>query len=87
MPEEPKYAYTLAFYQLQNEQKPQAIKTLKGIIEAHPQYLTAVSLLADVYLRDGKNKDALALYQNTLKTKGLSTQDLAEIQQAMDRLR
>lgn len=87
MPEEPKYAYTLAYYQLQNEQKTQAIKTLKGIIETHPQYLTAVSLLADVYLRDGNKKDALALYQNALKTEGLSAQDRAGIQQAMDRAR
>ncbi len=87
MPEEPKYAYTLAYYQLQNEQKAQAVKTLKGIIEAHPHYLTAVSLLADVYLRDGKTRDALSVYQNALKTEGLSAQDRVEIQQALDRLR
>lgn len=86
-PEEPKYAYTLAYYELQNKQKAQAIKTLKGILKAHPQYLTAVSLLADVYLRDGNSKDALALYQNTLKTEGLTAQDRAGIEQAMERLR
>ncbi len=37
--DEPKYAYTLAYYQYQDNQKNMAEKTLKKIIKSHPEYL------------------------------------------------
>jgi tetratricopeptide (TPR) repeat protein len=82
-PEEPKYAYTLAFYQNQNNQKSATIKTLTDLLKIHPQYLAAISFLADVYLRDGKTKEALKVYQNALNTEGVSEQDKASIRQAI----
>ncbi len=85
-PDEPKYAYTLAYYLYQDNQKAQAEKTLKAIIKTHPEYLTAVGFLSDIYIRDGKKQDALKLYQNALKTKGISDQDRAGIQQAINSL-
>lgn len=85
-PEDPKYAYTLAFYQFQNNEKTQAIKTLNGIIKAHPQYLTAVSFLADIYFRDGKKQEAIKVYQQALKVQGISEQDKMGIQQSISAL-
>jgi tetratricopeptide (TPR) repeat protein len=82
-PEEPKYAYTLAFYQVQNNQKTEAIKTLNELLKIHPQYLTAVSFLADIYMKDGKTREALNVFQQALKTEGISTKDKASIQQAI----
>jgi predicted Zn-dependent protease len=82
-PEEPKYAYTYAFYLMQNNQKTEAIKTLETLIKAHPQYLTAVSLLADIYVKDGKTKQALNVYRQALKADGISNQDRVSIQQAI----
>jgi tetratricopeptide (TPR) repeat protein len=82
-PDEPKYAYTLAYYQVENNQKAGAEKTLKTLIRDNPLYLNAVSFLADIYLRDGKKQEALKLYQQTLKTEGISEQDKAGIRQAM----
>ncbi|MBK6281575.1 MAG: ammonia-forming cytochrome c nitrite reductase subunit c552 [Draconibacterium sp.] len=82
-PEEPKYAYTLAFYQVQNNQKTEAIKTLNELLKIHPQYLTAVSFLADIYMKDGKTREALKVYQQALETEGISDQDKASIQQAI----
>ena len=86
-PDEPKYAYTLAYYQLENNRKEAAIKTLKNLIASHPQYLSAVSFLADIYMRDGKTKEVEALYENTLKTEGITQQDKNAIQQALNAIR
>jgi tetratricopeptide (TPR) repeat protein len=82
-PEEPKYGYTLAYYQLQNNQKPEAIKTLQAVIKTTPNYLGAVSLLADIYLRDGKREEALKLYKQTLSVPGITEKDKVSIRQAM----
>lgn len=82
-PEEPKYAYTLAFYQMQNNQKNEAIKTLHGVIKSNPEYLTAVSLLADIYIKDGKKQDAVKVYQQALKAEGITEQDKNAIRQSV----
>lgn len=82
-PENPKYAYTLAYYQLENNQKKEAIETLTGILTNHPQYITATNFLVDIYLREGKKQQAILLYQQALKTEGISPQDKARIQQAI----
>lgn len=82
-PDDPKFAYTLAFYQVENNQKKEAVKTLKEIIKIHPQYLTATSFLVDIYLKEGKNREALQLYKNALKVEGISEQDKQGINQAI----
>ncbi|HCE56815.1 MAG TPA: hypothetical protein DER09_03205 [Prolixibacteraceae bacterium] len=81
--QEPKYGYTLAFYQLQNNQKNEAIKTLRGVLQQFPQYLNAVSLLADTYARDGKPAEAIKVYQQALKAGGITEQDRAALTQAI----
>jgi tetratricopeptide (TPR) repeat protein len=86
MPEEPKYAYTLAFYQLQNNQKTEAIKTLNGILKTNPQYLTAASFLADIYVKDGKINEAMKVYQQALKVDGITAEDKMAIQQSISTL-
>ncbi len=83
MPEEPKYAYTLAYYQMQNNQKSEAVKTLNGLIKIHPQYLTAVSFLADIYYKDGRIQEALKIYQNALNTEGISEEEKNSIRQSI----
>ncbi|MEZ5106942.1 MAG: ammonia-forming cytochrome c nitrite reductase subunit c552 [Draconibacterium sp.] len=85
-PDDPKYAYTLGFYQLQNNQKDEAVNTLKKVIKEHPRYLNAVSLLADIYFRDGKRQEAISLFQQALNTKGISEQDKIAIQQSINSL-
>lgn len=80
-PEDPKFAYTLAYYQVENGEKKEAINTLKGILINYPEYVTATSFLADLYMRDGKKKEAILVYQKALKTEGISAQDKQGIQQ------
>ena len=82
-PDDPKYAYTLAYYQVENGQKKEAIQTLKGILKSNPNYLTATSFLADIYMKDDKKQEAILLYQQALKTEGISEQDKQGIQQAI----
>ena len=83
IPDEPKYAYTLAYYQLQDNRKNEAVKTLKKLIKEQPQYFSAVGFLADIYIKDGNKAEAINLYEQALKTKGISEQDKAGIQQAI----
>lgn len=85
-PDDPEYAYTLAYYQVQNGQKSEAKQTLKNLIEKHPDFLTATSFLADIYLREGNKNMALQLYRNALKVEGISPQDRAAIQQSINAL-
>ncbi len=47
-PQEPKYAYTLAFYLNQKGEKAEAVKILKVIIERYPKYKDAERLLKDI---------------------------------------
>jgi tetratricopeptide (TPR) repeat protein len=82
-PEEPKYAYTLAFYQMENNQKNEAVKTLQKLLKSNPEYVSAVSFLADIYVKDGKTKEAIKLYQQALKTEGINEQDKAAIRQSI----
>ena len=82
-PSEPKYVYTLAYYQVENNQQTEAVKTLKTLIQGNPLYLNAISFLADIYIREGKNQEALKLYEQTLKNEGLQEQDEAGIRQAI----
>jgi tetratricopeptide (TPR) repeat protein len=47
-PQEPRYAYTLAFYLNQTENRDEAIGTLKAILEKYPGYTDAERLLKDL---------------------------------------
>ncbi len=86
MPENPRYAYTLAFYQFKDNQKSKAVKTLKMIIDKTPLYLNAVSLLCDIYTRDGKNAEAIAIYKKALSAEGVSEEDKIAIKQSINML-
>ncbi len=47
-PQEPKYAYTLAFYLNQKGEKAEAVRILKPIVEKYPQYKDAEMLLKEI---------------------------------------
>jgi tetratricopeptide (TPR) repeat protein len=83
MPEEPKYAYTLAFYQKENNQKNEAVQTLQKLLKSNPEYISAVSFLADIYVKEGKTQEAIKVYQQALKTDGITEQDKAAIRQSI----
>jgi predicted Zn-dependent protease len=47
-PQEPRYAYTLAFYLDQKGEKTEAVRILKGLLEKYPQYKDAERLLHEI---------------------------------------
>ena len=47
-PQDPKYAYTLAFYLNQKGNKDEAVRILKPIVEKYPQYKDAEMLLKEI---------------------------------------
>jgi tetratricopeptide (TPR) repeat protein len=53
-PQEPKYAFTLAFYLDQKGDTDEAVKTLKAIIEKYPGYQDAQMLLGEISRKEAK---------------------------------
>jgi tetratricopeptide (TPR) repeat protein len=51
-PQDPKYAYTLAFYLDRKGERAEAVRILEGLVEKYPQYKDAKMLLKDI-LRQG----------------------------------
>jgi tetratricopeptide (TPR) repeat protein len=53
-PQEPRYAFTLAFYLNQKGDRDEAIRTLKAIIEKYPGYKDAEMLLEEITRKEAK---------------------------------
>jgi len=74
-PNNPKYSYTLAFYQAQRGDRKGAMKTLKDTVKRHPAYVDAALLLGEIYERDGKKENAKEVYGKALSMGELSERD------------
>jgi thioredoxin-like negative regulator of GroEL len=53
-PQEPRYAFTLAYYQNQNGDREEAVVTLKAIIGKYPGYRDAEMLLGEISKKQEK---------------------------------
>jgi tetratricopeptide (TPR) repeat protein len=71
-PQEPKYAYTLAFYQREGDDTAGAAATLEALIMRVPAYADAYLLLADIYGQQGKKGEAVKVYERALAVEGIS---------------
>jgi predicted Zn-dependent protease len=60
-PEAPRYAWTLAFYQVRSGDLEGAAETLESLLRTHPEYAEAYGLLAEVYARQGRSAEAQEL--------------------------
>jgi len=74
-PNDPKYSYTLAFYQAQKGDRKGAVKTLSETVKRHPAYVDAALLLGEIYERDGKKEDAKEVYRKAQSSGQLSDRD------------
>jgi Flp pilus assembly protein TadD len=54
-PQEPRYAYTLAFYLNQKGDRDEAVKTLKALTEKYPWYKDAEILLLEISKKDKRS--------------------------------
>jgi tetratricopeptide (TPR) repeat protein len=70
-PDEPRYAYTYAFYLHQAGKINNAIKILHGIVDRHIPYSDAYIMLGRIYEDQGKSKEAVKVYRNAAANKKL----------------
>ncbi len=78
-PEEPRYAWTLAYYQARTGDLPGAVATLEDLLRRSPGYADAAVLLADILERGGKHAAAEAALRSALAAEGLSQVDRARL--------
>ena len=70
-PQDPKYAWTLAFYQQQRGDTAGAIATLDTLINRAPAFPDAYLLLADIYEQQGKKAAAAKVCTRALEAQGM----------------
>jgi Tfp pilus assembly protein PilF len=85
-PQEPKYAYTLAFFQRKQGDAKGAVATLRNLIQQRPGYADAYLLLADIHVQQGDAQAAAAVYREALTNKSLATRERNEIEAALRQL-
>jgi Tfp pilus assembly protein PilF len=86
-PQEPKYAYTLAFYQLQKGDEKDAVGTLKTLLERQPAYVDAYDLLGGTYEKQGRKEEAEKVYQKALEIEGIPDRDKFRFRAQLEALR
>jgi tetratricopeptide (TPR) repeat protein len=77
-PEEPRYAYTYAFYQWQAGKTQGATATLKALLARHPAEDDATALLGTIYERTDRPADALKIYRSAVNLERLPPNIRAE---------
>ncbi|MCG6878874.1 MAG: tetratricopeptide repeat protein [Deltaproteobacteria bacterium] len=65
-PREPKYAYTLAYYQNQMGNTSAAVKILDDLVNESPTYSDAIMLLGFIYEKQGNKDGAVSVYEKAL---------------------
>ena len=70
-PQEPKYAWTLAFYQRQGGDTAAAVATLDSLINRVPAYPDAYLLLADIYEQKGKKDEVARVCNRAVAAPGM----------------
>ena len=85
-PNNPKYSYTLAFYQAQKGDRKEAVKTLRDTVKRHPGYVDAALLLGEIYEQEGRKEDAKEIYRKALSSGELSDQDSRRLRMKLQAL-
>jgi tetratricopeptide (TPR) repeat protein len=85
-PQEPKYAYTLAFYQKEQGDLKNAAATLKDFLAQRPGFTDGYLLLAEICVQQGDHPQAEAVLRQAQQVEGLSTRDRARLAAALQKL-
>ena len=85
-PNNPKYSYTLAFYQAQKGDRKGAVKNLRDTVRRHPAYVDAALLLGEIYEQEGRKEDAKEVYRKAVSSGELSDQDSLRIRMKLQAL-
>ncbi len=85
-PQEPKYGFTLAFYQKEQGDLKAAAATLHDLLAQRPGFADGYLLLSEIYLQQGNRPQAEAVLRRALQAESLSPQDRARVSSALQRL-
>jgi tetratricopeptide (TPR) repeat protein len=85
-PNNPKYSYTLAFYQAQKGDRKEAVKILRDTVKRHPGHVDAALLLGEIYEQERRKEDAKEVYRKTLSRGELSNQDSQRLRMKLQAL-
>ena len=85
-PQEPRYAYTLAFYQKEQKDLQGAEATLKNLIAQWSGFADGYLLLAEVYAQQGTRPQAETLLRQVLQRQDLAPRDRIRIAAALQNL-
>ena len=85
-PQEPKYAYTLAFCQKEQGDLKNAAATLQDFLRRRPGFADGYLLLAEIYLHQGDRPQAEAVLRQAQQVESLSPRDRARLAEAMHKL-
>jgi Flp pilus assembly protein TadD len=85
-PDQPRHAYTLAFYLYENGEVDAAARTLRRMIERGTGYVAAYELLGTIYEQEGSAHRAVALYRQAMQSTYLVDADKLRIEGRLLRL-
>lgn len=86
-PDVPRYAFTLAFYQQQKGNLPEAAGVLDSLIAKYPAHADAYVLLGGIYEKQGKKAEAEGVYAKGLAVEGLPDQYKARFKTRLEALK
>ena len=85
-PQEPKYAYTLAFYQKEQKDLKNAAATLQDFLTRRPDLADVYLLLAEIWMQQGDRSQAEAVLRQAQQVESLSPQDRARLAETLQKL-
>ncbi len=85
-PLEPKYAFTLAFYQKEQGDLKTAATTLQDLLAKRPAFTDGYLLLAEIYLQQGERPQAEAVLRQAQQVESLSPRDRARVAATLQKM-
>ncbi len=86
-PDDPKFAYTYAYFLNQNKQAAAAISQLEKTIKKFPDHLQSVFLLGNIYVEKGQKGKAIELYKKTIGYVSTNTQARNQLEAEIERMK
>jgi cytochrome c-type biogenesis protein CcmH/NrfG len=85
-PDNPKYAYTYAYYLNRSGKSDQAVALLKTMVDMKVSHPETYALLAEIFVKQNKIKEARSVYQKALENKNLPEQTRMGFMDSMQKL-